>query len=91
MADGKYSAPKARREHYSPMHSREVIKLQHYPNAQRERYGPLPIEKEDWPAPPAVAAAYPELCKENLVFIRTTFLCKLWCRESEASGMKWVC
>jgi len=52
-------------EPYSPIHSREVIKMQHFPSAQREKQGPLPIEREDWPAPPAVAAAYPELLRRE--------------------------
>ena len=46
-----------------PMSKREAITMAKYPDAHKpEKPRPLPIEREDWPAPPDPAAAYPELC-----------------------------
>ena len=44
------------------MKNKEAIAMSKYPDGQKTDYV-APIEREDWPAPPAPAAAYPELCK----------------------------
>ena len=45
-----------------PMRNRDVIALAKFPDShKRDDEAPLPIEREDWPAPAATAAAYPEL------------------------------
>ena len=45
------------------MDNKEPIKLAKFPDAQKPEDGrPPAIEREDWPAPPAPAAAFPELC-----------------------------
>ena len=45
-----------------PMRKTEVIALSRYPDShKREEEQPLPIERDDWPAPAATAAAFPEL------------------------------
>ncbi len=55
---------KRKMESIVPMANEEAIKLSRFPDATRhEVYRPPPIEREDWPGPPATAAAYPELCK----------------------------
>ena len=47
-----------------PMGKEEAIRMSKFPDAHKpEIPRPLPIERDDWPAPPAPAAAYPELCK----------------------------
>ena len=43
--------------------SKEPIQLSKFPDAQKPDEGRTSaIEREDWPAPPAPAAAFPELC-----------------------------
>ena len=52
-----------RREPYKPVKTQEAIQLSKLPDAQLADDGHVrPIERDDWPAPPAPAAAYPELC-----------------------------
>ena len=47
-----------------PMNKEEAIFLAKFPDGSKpEGYRRAPIEREDWPAPPEPAAAYPELCK----------------------------
>ena len=60
------SAQKKKLEDYleEPMKNAEVIELSRFPdNSKYETERVAPIEREDFPAPPATAAAYPELCK----------------------------
>lgn len=53
-------------EPYRPIKSQEPIQLSKLPDAHRsESSRPLPIERDDFPAPPAAAAAYPELLREH--------------------------
>lgn len=47
-----------------PMKNKEVIDLARYPdNVKYDAARQSAIEREDFPAPPATAAAYPELCR----------------------------
>ena len=65
-----------------PMRNRDVIALAKFPDShQRDTEAPLPIEREDWPAPAAAAAAYPEL--RTCDFLRRlVYQCHLICRDS---------
>ena len=50
-----------------PMNKEEAIFLAKFPDGSKpEGYRRAPIEREDWPAPPEPAAAYPELCKLSM-------------------------
>ena len=52
-----------RTEPYKPVKTQEAIQLAKLPDAQPADEGHvMPIERDDWPAPPAPAAAFPELC-----------------------------
>jgi len=52
-----------RTEPYKPVKTQEAIQLAKLPDAQPvEKDHVRPIERDDWPAPPAPAAAFPELC-----------------------------
>ena len=52
-----------------PMRNRDVIALAKFPDShKRDDEAPLPIEREDWPAPAATAAAYPEL-RESIISV----------------------
>ena len=45
------------------MNNEEPIKLSKIPDGTKENERLAPIERDDWPSPPAPAAAYPELCE----------------------------
>ncbi|KAK2158987.1 hypothetical protein NP493_1755g00025 [Ridgeia piscesae] len=47
-----------------PLNKEEPIRLSRYPDAQKADRVPA-IERDDWPAPPEPAAAYPELLREH--------------------------
>jgi len=52
-----------RTEPYKPVKTQEAIQLAKLPDAQPlDKSHVMPIERDDWPAPPAPAAACPELC-----------------------------
>ena len=54
--------PHVRTEPYKPVKTQEAIQLSKLPDAQPVDKGHMrPIERDDWPAPPAPAAAFPEL------------------------------
>ena len=60
------SVQKKKLEDYmeEPMKKAEVIELSRLPDSYKhEKEHMAPIEREDFPAPPATAAAYPELCE----------------------------
>ena len=50
-------------ERYKPDKALEPIQLSKFPDAKKHNGYVAPIERDDWPAPPDPAAAYPELCK----------------------------
>lgn len=51
-----------RTEPYKPVKTQEAIQLSKLPDAQPlDESHVRPIERDDWPAPPAPAAAFPEL------------------------------
>ena len=50
-------------EPYKPIKTQEPIQLSKIPDAQKDSNYVAPIERDDWPAPPDPAAAYPDLCK----------------------------
>ncbi len=57
----------------APMNKEEAIFLAKFPDGSKpEGYRRAPIEREDWPAPPEPAAAYPELCK-SLALVASSF------------------
>ena len=60
-----------RTEPYKPVKSQEAIQLAKLPDAQPVDKGHMrPIERDDWPSPPAPAAAFPELCTlSNLLIV----------------------
>ena len=52
-----------RTEPYKPVKTQEAIQLAKLPDAQlMDKSHVRPIERDDWPSPPAPAAAFPELC-----------------------------
>lgn len=64
IGDVEQVLAKKRMESIAPMNNEEAIRLSRYPTAQKpEGDYRAPIEREDFPAPPTAAAAYPELCK----------------------------
>jgi len=51
-------------EPYRPIKNQDAIQLSKLPDAQKyEEARLMPIERDDWPAPPEPAAVYPELCE----------------------------
>eukprot|EP00918_Siedleckia_nematoides_P094074 GHVU01206519.1.p1 GENE.GHVU01206519.1~~GHVU01206519.1.p1 ORF type:complete len:617 (+),score=61.84 GHVU01206519.1:111-1853(+) len=49
-----------------PMNNREAIMLSKFPNAAvPDKEFQAPIDRDDWPAPPEPAAAFPELLREH--------------------------
>jgi len=67
-------------EPYKPVKSQEAIQLSKLPDGQPLDAGHVrPIERDDWPAPPAPAAAFPELCTRRR-FIRYYYLKKNFLR-----------
>jgi len=51
-----------RSEPYKPVKTQEAIQMSKLPDAQPlDKDHVRPIERDDWPAPPAPAAAFPEL------------------------------
>lgn len=46
-----------------PADAEAIIKLSHYPAAEERRDVPPAIEREDWPAPPAIAVITKNLGK----------------------------
>ena len=59
-----------RSEPYKPVKTQEAIQLAKLPDAQPIDKGHVrPIERDDWPAPPAPAAAFPELCMLTVLWI----------------------
>jgi len=58
-----FKSSQVRTEPYKPVKTQEAIQLAKLPDAQPLDAGHVrPIERDDWPAPPAPAAAFPELC-----------------------------
>ena len=50
-----------------PMRKNDVIALSRFPDShKRQHEEPLPIERDDWPAPAATAAAFPELREQRM-------------------------
>jgi len=50
------------------MKNQDAIRLARFPDGHEPEEGKTAaIEREDWPAPPDPAAAYPELCKLQFV------------------------
>ncbi len=45
------------------MRNEEAINMAKWPGGDKPEVYRAPIEREDWPAPPAPAAAYPHLSK----------------------------
>ena len=69
LSDATKGTTKKRLEDFmeEPMRNRDVIALAKFPDSHRRDESDLaPIEREDWPAPNAAAAAYPELRKWGL-------------------------
>ena len=60
--DRTYSDSLRQLERYKPDKSQEPIILSKLPDAKVQEGHVAPIERDDWPAPPDPAAAYPELC-----------------------------
>ncbi len=60
--DQKYVVTR-KMESIVPMNKEEAVFMAKFPGGTKPE-GPrrAPIEREDWPAPPEPAAAYPELC-----------------------------
>jgi len=59
-----------RTEPYKPVKTQEAIQLAKLPDAQLLDKGHMrPIERDDWPSPPATAAAFPELCMLSVLLI----------------------
>ena len=55
-------SPRMRTEPYKPVKNQEAIQLSKLPDAQPpDKDHVTPIERDDWPSPPALAAACPEL------------------------------
>lgn len=55
-------------EPYKPVKTQEPIQLSKIPDGHTCDDGNLaPIERDDWPAPPAAAAAYPDLCTSHFL------------------------
>jgi len=77
------SKPMVRTEPYKPIKTQEPIQLSKLPDGHRFDATHLsPIERDDWPAPPAPAAAYPELrifsicfCSYLISFIVLLIIC----------------
>jgi len=63
--DRQYNTALRKVEPYQPIKSQEPIQLSKIPNAKTDEHHVAPIERDDWPAPPALAAAYPELLREH--------------------------
>lgn len=62
LGDHEYVTTLRKIEPYKPVKSQEPIQMSKMPDAHKCD-GLAPIERDYWPAPPAAAAAYPDLCK----------------------------
>lgn len=62
IGDQEYVITLRNIEPYKPMKTQEPIQLSKIPDAHASDGTLAPIERDDWPAPPAAAAAYPDLC-----------------------------
>jgi len=59
-----------RTEPYKPVKTQEAIQMSKLPDAQPVDKGHVrPIERDDWPSPPAPAAACPEICMLSVLSI----------------------
>jgi len=63
--DRQYMTVLNQLEPYQPDKLQEPILLSKIPDAKTDEHRVAPIERSDWPAPPAPAAAYPELLRER--------------------------
>jgi len=62
LGDHEYVTTLRKIEPYKPVKTQEPIQMSKMPDAHKCD-GLAPIERDYWPAPPAAAAAYPDLCK----------------------------
>lgn len=62
IGDQEYVITLRNIEPYKPVKTQEPIQLSKIPDAHASDGTLAPIERDDWPAPPAAAAAYPDLC-----------------------------
>ena len=68
LGDQKYVVTR-KMDSIVPMNKEEAIFLAKFPDGSKpEGYQRAPIERDDWPAPPEPAAAYPELCMLTSLF-----------------------
>ncbi len=79
--NNKYAIKK--KEPPPKMNNKEPIELAKFPDGQKHEneVKPAPIEREDWPAPPAAAAAFPEIRRFYAVMVSgflTLFLVVEW-------------
>lgn len=66
LGDHRYINKKKQLEDVIPIGKEEMIRLAKYPDAQKPEAGhKAAIEREDWPAPPEPAVAFPELLREH--------------------------
>lgn len=72
LGDQEYVTTLRKIEPYKPVKTQEPIQLSKIPDGHTCDDGNLaPIERDDWPAPPAAAAAYPDLLREHRLQKRT--------------------
>jgi hypothetical protein len=65
LGDREYTNALKRFEPYKPDKGQEPIRLSKIPDAHKHVGYVAPIERDDWPAPPDPAAAYPELLRDR--------------------------
>lgn len=71
------SADRAKSPDRTPETER-VIKLSHYPNAEVRKDVELPIEREDWPAPPATAVITKNIGKFSVMVVYVVERWYIW-------------